>query len=427
MPKAPRRGRVGKQRHVPHHPVARLGLDEPRAVGGLDQEVETLPPYPHLPPPSAHTPQGPEPTLREGCLEEAVRQVGVHPHPASPVEDQHEGPDSGAPRVLTQVHARPVARHQQFGETAGVWQMHRNRAPVGQPHADREPVEPPLESRLDLRRGQRPAGRRPAGAPPGALAGRVPWFGAGSRDLLSHSDLGHARRGVYGLLRDATRGARWPRTVAAARAVQERLRKRLVLRGGPRRVRLVAGADLAYRTDGRRAWAAVVVMRWPELSVVETTTAAGRPRFPYVPGYLTFREGPLLLAAFAGLRRRPDLCLLDGHGYAHPRGFGLACHVGVLLDLPTIGCAKSLLVGTVRDPGPARGDWSPIRFGGRVVGAALRTRAGVKPLFVSAGHRIGLRTAIRWVLACSRFRVPEPVRVAEQMVNRLRQASGARS
>jgi deoxyribonuclease V len=225
---------------------------------------------------------------------------------------------------------------------------------------------------------------------------------------------------VYGLRRVIWKSGDWPHTLAEARALQERLRSRLVLRGGPRRVRLVVGADLAYRTDGRWAWAAVVVMSWPELAVVETATAEGAPSFPYVPGYLTFREGPLLLAAFRRLAHRPDLCLFDGHGCAHPRRFGLACHLGVLLDLPTIGCAKSLLVGEVGDPGPARGDWRPIRLDGRVVGAAVRTRAGVKPLFVSPGHRIGLRAAIRWALACSRYRVPEPVRAAEQAVNRLR-------
>lgn len=182
----------------------------------------------------------------------------------------------------------------------------------------------------------------------------------------------------------------------------------------------MAGADLAYRADGRCAWAAVVVMAWPDGRVVETATAAGPPRFPYVPGYLTFREGPLLLAAFRRLRQRPDLCLFDGQGLAHPRRFGLACHLGLLLDLPSIGCAKSLLVGEHRDPGPTRGDWAPIRFGGSRVGAAVRTRAGVKPVFVSPGHRIGLPQAVRWVLACSHFRVPEPIRAAEQIVNRLR-------
>lgn len=214
---------------------------------------------------------------------------------------------------------------------------------------------------------------------------------------------------------------RWPRTVAAARELQERLRSRVRSTGGPRRVRLVAGADLAYRPDGRWAWAAMVLVALPEGRLVESATAAGPPPFPYVPGYLSFREGPLILAAFKRLRARPDLCLFDGQGLAHPRRFGLACHLGVLLGLPSVGCAKSLLVGEYRDPGPERGDWSPLSLDGDQVGAVLRTRASVKPIFVSPGHRIGVREAIRWVLACSRFRVPEPIRLAEHVVNRLRQ------
>lgn len=216
---------------------------------------------------------------------------------------------------------------------------------------------------------------------------------------------------------------RWPRAVAQARELQERLRSRVKPTGGPRRVRLVAGADLAYRADGRWAWAAVVLLSVPDGRLVESATAAGPPHFPYVPGYLSFREGPLLLAAFKRLRERPDLCLFDGQGLAHPRRFGLACHLGVLLDLPSVGCAKSLLVGKYDEPGPARGDWSPLRVNGDVVGAVLRTRSGVKPVFVSPGHRIGVRQAVRWVLACSRFRVPEPIRLAEQLVNRLRQGN----
>lgn len=189
---------------------------------------------------------------------------------------------------------------------------------------------------------------------------------------------------------------------------------------GPERVRLIVGADLAYRGDGRWAWAAVVVVNLPDGRVVESATAAGPPPFPYVPGYLSFREGPLLLAAFKRLRTRPDLCLFDGQGLAHPRRFGLACHMGVLLDLPSVGCAKSLLVGEYDEPGLKRGAWSPLRLDGKQVGAVLRTRSGVRPLFVSPGHRIGVREAVRWVLACSRFRVPEPIRLAEQLVNRLR-------
>ncbi len=202
--------------------------------------------------------------------------------------------------------------------------------------------------------------------------------------------------------------------------LQERLRARLVLRGGPRRVRLVAGADLAYRADGRWAWAAVVLVSYPEGRLVATATASGPPPFPYVPGYLSFREGPLVLRAFARLPARPDLCLFDGHGLAHPRRFGLACHLGLLLDVPSVGCAKSVLVGEYTEPGPRRGDWTPLRLDGRWVGAAVRVRPRVRPLYVSPGHRIGLTSAIRWVLACSRFRVPEPIRLAEQVVNRLR-------
>lgn len=214
--------------------------------------------------------------------------------------------------------------------------------------------------------------------------------------------------------------ARWPRNVTEARDLQEELRSRVKLTGGPRRVRLIAGADLAYSPDGHRAWAAVVVVSLSDGRLVESATAAGPPPFPYVPGYLSFREGPLLLAAFKRLRARPDLCLFDGQGLAHPRRFGLACHMGVLLNLPSVGCAKSLLVGEYDEPGRGRGDWSPLWLDGATVGAVLRTRQGVKPIFVSPGHRITTREAVRWVLACSRFRVPEPIRLAEQVVNRLK-------
>lgn len=212
-----------------------------------------------------------------------------------------------------------------------------------------------------------------------------------------------------------------PRDLAGARRLQERLRDRVVVRGGPRRVRLIAGADLAYRADGARGWAAVALLAMPGLEVVETAWAEGAPPFPYVPGFLAFREGPLLLEAFRRLRHEPDLILLDGAGLAHPRGFGLACHIGYVLDRPTVGGAKSVLVGEYREPGRSRGAWTPLRFGRRTVGAALRTRTGVQPIFVSPGHRIGLPAALRWVLAATpRYRVPEPIRQAEQLVNRLR-------
>jgi len=186
-------------------------------------------------------------------------------------------------------------------------------------------------------------------------------------------------------------------------------------------VRLVAGADISYDRGSHRYFAAVVLLALPGLAVVEEATARGKSPFPYIPGLLSFREGPLLLRAFARLRRRPDLALFDGHGIAHMRGIGIASHLGLLLDVPSIGCAKSRLVGEHDEPGPKVGDWTPLRYEGRRVGAVLRTRKGTKPIFVSIGHRVGLPQAIRWTLACGGgYRVPEPTRRAHLLANRLR-------
>ena len=211
---------------------------------------------------------------------------------------------------------------------------------------------------------------------------------------------------------------RWPRRIATARRLQERLRVRIVMRGAPRRVRLVAGADCAFATDGRRIWAGIVVVSVPELEPVAEAWATAPVTFPYVPGFLSFREGPVFLRAARRLRVRPDLWLFDGQGIAHPRGVGLAAHLGVLLDAPSIGCAKSRLIGEHDEPPGARGAWVPLRSEGRRIGAVLRTRTGVRPLYVSVGNRITLEPALRWVLACCRCRVPEPIRLAEQLVNR---------
>lgn len=210
---------------------------------------------------------------------------------------------------------------------------------------------------------------------------------------------------------------RWPRTVAEAQRIQIRLRRRLHATGGPRRVRLVAGADCAFSPDGTRIVAGVVVVSLPDLTPVGSAWARGPVTFPYVPGYLSFREGPVVLRAVRRLRVRPDLWLFDGQGIAHPRGFGLAAHMGVLLDVPSVGCAKSRLVGMHVPPGARRGDWTPLDLDGRRVGAVLRTRDGVRPLYVSVGQRMRLPAALRWVLACCRYRVPEPIRLAEQLVN----------
>jgi deoxyribonuclease V len=194
----------------------------------------------------------------------------------------------------------------------------------------------------------------------------------------------------------------------------------------PGTLRLVAGADVSYDRGSPALYAAVVVLDAESLEVVDVGLATTRAEFPYVPGYLSFRELPPLLAAFERLRLRPDLVLCDGHGRAHPRRFGLACHLGVALDLPTIGCAKSRLVGEHREPGVRRAAHAPLREGGERIGEVLRTREGVAPVYLSVGHRVSLATARRLVLRFTlRFRVAEPIRAAHAVVNRLRRAAGS--
>ena len=179
---------------------------------------------------------------------------------------------------------------------------------------------------------------------------------------------------------------------------------------------MIAGADAHYRPESGTTCAAIALLVYPDLNL-EATAAAHRPTdFPYLSGLLSFREAPVLLEALNRLPRAPDLLLVDGQGLAHPRRFGLACHIGVLADIPTIGVAKSRLVGTYDPPGAERGSWSPLRHGGELVGAAVTTRTATRPVFVSVGHRVSLSTAIDYVLACTpRFRLPEPIRQADQL------------
>ncbi len=211
----------------------------------------------------------------------------------------------------------------------------------------------------------------------------------------------------------------WPKTPAEARALQEDLRNRVIAedRLGP--VRLLAGVDAGY--DLRRGMTrAVAVSMEADGLVLRHAVRAERPTdFPYVPGLLSFREAPAILAALDRLPERPDLLLVDGQGRAHPRRFGLACHLGVLADLPTIGVAKSRLVGTHDEPGEARGARSPLLHKGEMIGVVLRTRARVRPVFVSVGHRISLETAVELVLAAApRYRLPEPIREADRLTRR---------
>lgn len=220
----------------------------------------------------------------------------------------------------------------------------------------------------------------------------------------------------------------WNLSYPEAREVQKRLAG--VVRFTPleRQPGLIAGLDCAFSRDGRRIFAAAVLLEVAGvrggsfvLRLVETVSAERETTFPYIPGLLSFREAPACLEAAGRFSREPDLYVVDGQGVAHPRSLGLASHLGLFLDKPTIGCAKSRLIGTFDEPGEEKEAWSPLRDGGEVIGAVVRTRSRVKPIFVSVGHRCSLEDAIRISLACTtRYRIPEPTRLAHQAVSRLR-------
>jgi deoxyribonuclease V len=211
---------------------------------------------------------------------------------------------------------------------------------------------------------------------------------------------------------------RWNLTPKEAIALQSELRERVVRVDRLSEVRHVAGVDVGFEDDERTARAAVAVLSFPALEL-EAYAIARRPvRFPYVPGLLSFREAPVVLKAFERLRSAPDLILYDGQGIAHPRRFGIASHVGLLLDIPVIGVAKSRLIGEHAKLPAARGRWVPLMDADEIIGAVLRTRAGVKPVYVSVGHRVSLETAVRYALACcTRYRLPETTRWADRLAS----------
>jgi deoxyribonuclease V len=185
-----------------------------------------------------------------------------------------------------------------------------------------------------------------------------------------------------------------------------------------RKLRFIAGLDAAFPDGGDHCLGGVVLWDLRERAVVAERTATRKLTFPYVPGLLSFREAPALLAALRKLDRAPDALLCDGHGLAHPRRFGIACHLGVLTDLPTVGCAKSRLTGSHEVPGDTRGDQTALTDDGEHIGSVLRTRSGVKPVFVSVGHRMDLHSASQLVLDCGMgYRLPEPIRLADQLVS----------
>ncbi len=237
----------------------------------------------------------------------------------------------------------------------------------------------------------------------------------------------------------------WNLSPQEAIKLQEEIRKKIILKKGFSKIKRIAGADISFskksnkvyptkpafhgtlcaadRPEGRsRAYAAVVVFSFPELEILEEQNAIGSLSFPYIPGLLTFREGPLLIEAFKKINIEPDVIMFDGQGIAHPKRLGLATHLGILLDKPTIGCAKSRLIGTYQEPEREKDSYSLLKDDDEVIGAILRTQKNTSCVFVSPGHKIDLESSIEIVLKCLRgYRLPEPTRQAHLLVNRLRQ------
>jgi deoxyribonuclease V len=223
---------------------------------------------------------------------------------------------------------------------------------------------------------------------------------------------------------------RWDVDVRGAFEIQERLRNQLSPKDGIvfRKVRWIAGADVAYAIGGDAIFGAVVVLSFPDLVLAEESGVKGKVEFPYVPGLLSFRETPVLIKAFSLLKQCPDIILFDGQGIAHPRGFGLASHAGLLLNLPSVGCAKTRLIGEYGPVKKKRGSFGWLWLEGKKVGAVVRTRTDVKPVFVSSGDKITIQTAVRLVLAsCRDYRLPEPIRRAHQLANLMREQEGSKN
>jgi deoxyribonuclease V len=217
----------------------------------------------------------------------------------------------------------------------------------------------------------------------------------------------------------------WNLTPKEAIAEQQRIRNLVRVEPLTDTVRTIAGADISFNKFSETVYAGIVVLDLNSLAVIDSAGVRSVAKFPYVPGLLSFRETPSLLEAWAQLKTKPDVLMLDGQGLAHPRRCGIACHVGVLLDLPTIGCAKSILVGKHDELATEAGSQAPLVDRGEQVGVALRTKKNVAPVYVSAGHLIDLPTAIDLVLrSTSKYRQPDPTRQAHLLVNKLRTADG---
>ncbi len=211
---------------------------------------------------------------------------------------------------------------------------------------------------------------------------------------------------------------RWDLTPAEAIELQQQLRGRVEGQDRLGAPKTIAGVDVGFEDGGRTTRAAVAVLAFPSLQPLASSVIRQPTRFPYIPGLLSFRELPAILEALGRLAIPPDLLLCDGQGLAHPRRFGLACHLGVLTDIPAIGVGKTRLIGVHDEVPAARGSWVPLRDGEEVIGAVVRSRRGVKPIYVSIGHRVSLQTAIDYVLAaCTRYKLPETTRAAHRLAS----------
>ncbi|MDY6844296.1 MAG: deoxyribonuclease V [Thermodesulfobacteriota bacterium] len=214
----------------------------------------------------------------------------------------------------------------------------------------------------------------------------------------------------------------WNLTYKEAVELQNRLRKELCFSSVEGPVNFIAGADVSFSKKDNFFYAGITILDREHMHVVESVVESDITTFPYIPGLLSFREGPVLLKAFSQIKTIPDVIFFDGQGIAHPRGIGLACHIGLILGIPSLGCAKSRLYGYHKEVGEHFGDYQYLfHENDEVIGAVVRTKRSVKPLFISPGHNIDLDSCIQLVLECSRgYRIPEPVRRAHILVNRAR-------
>jgi deoxyribonuclease V len=211
----------------------------------------------------------------------------------------------------------------------------------------------------------------------------------------------------------------WPSNIEDARTVQEKLRHRVKIAPLRKQPRYIAAVDAAFMDD--KIMGAVCLYEYKSLEYLRHEIAVKKISFPYIPGYLTFREGPVIIEAINKLMIKPDVIIFDGQGIAHPKGLGIASHIGVILDMPAIGCAKSRLIGTFKEPGERKGQWSHLKHNGKTIGAVLRTRDNVRPVFISPGYKIDLKTSLEIIIHCvGNYRIPLPQRCADMLTRQVK-------